>query len=112
MYLPNVRDAVVAESKVVDYLLSTTHPEGKDKANFFLRFGFSSERWEELVVALKRHAGLHEVTKIVETGFGVCYQVDGPIETPDERNPYITVVWQIDWGDVNPRFVTAYPIKR
>lgn len=112
MYLPNVRHAEVAESKIVDYLLSATHPEGRDKANFFLRFGFSPDHWEEFADALKRHAATHEVKSNVETGYGVCYLVDGAIETPDGRNPQISAVWQIDWGTVIPRFVTAYPLKR
>lgn len=109
-YLPNVQNAEVAESKIVDYLLSTTHPEGKDKANFFLSFGFSSERWQEFADALTRHAATHEVESSVETGYGVCYLVDGAIESPDQRNPQIRAVWQIDLDAVNPRLITAYPL--
>ena len=112
MYVPNVLHAEVAKSKVVDYLLDTTHPEGRDKANFFRRFGFSRDRWQEFAAALKQHASAQEVTSSVETGFGVCYRIDGPIESPDGRNPKISVVWQIDWGEVNPRLVTAYPFER
>jgi hypothetical protein len=33
--LPNAAAAIVARSKVVDYLLSETHPDGRGKARFF-----------------------------------------------------------------------------
>ena len=112
MYLPNVQDAEVAESKVVDYLLSPTHPERRAKANFFFRFGFSRSRWHEFAEGLKRHAATYEVKRNVKTGYGVCYPVDSAIETPDGRNPQISTVWQVDWDREIPRFVTAYLLKR
>ncbi len=110
--LPNAHRAEVARSKVVDYLLSTWHPRGAAKARFFLRFGFDSDRWIEFANALKQHAVSGEVTSTVETAHGICYQVDGVIETPDGRNPQISTVWQIDWGYENPRILTAYPLDR
>ena len=54
MRLPNAAQARVDRAKVVDYLLSTDHEKGRDKAEFFLRFGFSKERWE-LVRTLQAH---------------------------------------------------------
>ena len=35
MLLPNAGDAIVADSKLKEYLLSSTHPIGKDKAPVF-----------------------------------------------------------------------------
>ena len=49
MKLPNAEHARVDRAKVVDYLLSLEHGKGRGKAGFFLRFGFSRERWEEFV---------------------------------------------------------------
>ena len=109
MKLPNARHAYVERRKVANYLLSTTHPKGRNKANFFLRFGFSSYRWEELAEALKLLVVSHEVTDIVETEFGICYQVDGVIETPDGRNPQIITIWQIDWGSTDPKACNRIP---
>jgi hypothetical protein len=43
MKLRNYEQAVVSESKITEYLLSDTHPEGKEKAAFFERFGFSAD---------------------------------------------------------------------
>jgi tripartite-type tricarboxylate transporter receptor subunit TctC len=38
-------------SKITGYLLSLSHPDDRTKAAFFMRFGFSAERWEELAEA-------------------------------------------------------------
>jgi hypothetical protein len=46
--------------EVARYLLSPTHPEGKGKAAFSRRFGFSPEAWEVLADAF-RHAAENEV---------------------------------------------------
>ena len=42
MKLPNVEQVIVPRAKIVDYLLSETHRNGRYKAAFFLRFGFDS----------------------------------------------------------------------
>ena len=110
--LPNARRAEVAKSKVVDYLLSNSNPQGRDKARFFLRFGFGPDQWSEFAEAMKLQAATHEVTSTVATEFDICYRVDGTINTPDGRNPQISTVWQIDWDKANPRLVTAYPLNR
>jgi hypothetical protein len=43
MKLKGIERASVRRRKVVDYLLSLTHPEGRGKAAFFRRFGFHPE---------------------------------------------------------------------
>ena len=70
--LPNAQRAEIAKRKVVDYLLSTWNLQGRDKARFFLRFGFSPDRWSVFAEALKQQAATCEVTNIVETDFGIC----------------------------------------
>ncbi len=48
MKLPNREKAFVPREKIVDYLLSFVHKDGRAKAEFFTRFGFASESWEVL----------------------------------------------------------------
>src|SRR5438105_1390408 len=43
MKLPLGEQAVVPEAKLVDYLLSDTHPQGRGKALFFRQRGFQRE---------------------------------------------------------------------
>ncbi len=112
MRLPNAAQARVDRAKVVDYLLSTDHEKGRDKAEFFLRFGFSKERWEDLAGALRVHGATHEAVREREDDFGVRYSVDGMLESPDRRNPGVKSVWMIDRGGSSPRLISAYPGRR
>lgn len=112
MKLPNFERAVVAEAKIVKYLLNKEHPSGKHKAAFFTRFGFSVAQWQILAEALLIHEAAHEVADTLETAEGTHYTVEGELKTPDERNPSIRSVWTIDKDSEIPRFITAYPLKK
>ena len=85
--LPNVERATVSEAKVTAYLLSESHPDGRGKARFFSRHGFSVARWEEMATALRRHAAENAVAEVVETAFGVRYVIEGALLTPDGGRP-------------------------
>ncbi len=112
MKLSNREHALVPREKVVDYLLSTTHRDGRHKAAFFSGFGFRVENWEDLVDALLRHAGDHEVAKEENSPFGTRYVVDGTMVMADGRDALVRTVWFVDTGADAPRFVTAYPLHR
>ena len=112
MKLPNLQAAVVAPEKIRGYLLSFTNPRNQYKSGFFTRFGFDEDNLQEFIDALIRHAANNEVVDIVDTQYGPRYHVDGPIETPDGRNPRIRTVWQVDGGTDYPRFITAFPSRR
>ena len=110
MKLPNYQKAIVAEEKITEYLLSETHTEGKDKAAFFVHFGFSIDEWEVLAEALLQHAAQHEVEKVVESQYGQRFVVEGELQSPDGRDPIIRTVWIIEQDEDVPRLVTAYPL--
>jgi hypothetical protein len=111
MDLPHAEQAVVPERKIVDYLLSPTHRNGRSKAAYFGRFGFVAAAWEVFAAALRRHAAEHEVAEVEQTPFGTSYTVEGELVAPDGRAPRVRVVWFIDAGTEVPRLVTAYPAK-
>ena len=77
-----------------------------------LRFGFSVASWQRFADALKLQGSAHEVATTIETSHGPRYYVDGIIETPDGRNPFVRTVWQVDSGSDYPRLITAYPRRR
>ena len=110
--LPNAEQSIVESRKITHYLLDKTSPEGADKADFFLSFGFHPERWEVFATALKAHGMAGEVSEIRETDRDIRYGVVGPLETPDGRNPRIKTVWQIMRNGSIPRFITAHPYRR
>jgi hypothetical protein len=112
MRLPNGDHAIVPRAKVVDYLLSDTHRDGRHKAVFFKSFGFAIEGWETLARALQEHAAEHDVARVETSPYGQRYIIEGIIRSPDARHPLIRAVWFIDAAEDTPRFVTAYPLRR
>jgi len=108
--LPNAEQATVPSAKLTRYLLDLTSERGRPKAEFFLAFGFTIEAWEVMAGALKQHAATYEVASTRTIPFGMLFVVEGPLETPDGRNPEVRSVWKIlDDSDV-PGLVTAYPL--
>ena len=110
MNLPNAINAYVERSKIVDYLLAFEHPEGSGKAEFFTRFGFTTEKRQVLADALIAHARTHPVSSMSESNYGTKYRIDGPIHCPDGRSPSLRAVWIIDTRADAPRLVTAHPL--
>lgn len=112
MRLPNAQNASIERGKITDYLLSTTNPRGRNKAVFFLSFGFSMDEWQDFAEALRLHGAAYDVVRVVEAPHGPRYHVEGALETPDGRNPQVRTVWQMDVGSDYPRLITAYPARR
>ena len=101
----------VDEGKVVGYLLSSHHPDGRSEAAFFGSFGFSTARWELLAEALRDQGTNGEVISLATSDHGTRYSVDGVLETPDGRSPRLRTVWLIDERG-EPRLITAHPLRR
>lgn len=109
MKIPEFQNASVDGNKVTGYLLSEAHQNGRHKARFFKRFGFSAERPEALQEALKNHAS-NDYIKAEHTAFGVRYIIEALLESPDGRNPPVRSVWFSSTEGTSPRLVTAYPV--
>jgi hypothetical protein len=107
--LPRLSEAVIEEAKILDYLLSTDHPEGRSKAKFFLFFGFQRDAWSVLKGALLRHAESNEISEVKITPFGTKYVIDGQLSTPTAETPLVRCVWIVE-GDKPPRLVTSHPL--
>lgn len=112
MQLPNSEHAWVPREKITGYLLVERHKQGGSKADRFIRYGFSVDRWELLAQALIVHGINNEVINAESTEYGVKYVIEGDIETPIGIPLYVRSIWQIDRGTESPRLVTAYPIGR
>lgn len=112
MKLPNNQDAIIPYEKISGYLLSATHRDGRHKAAFFTRFGFSLDSWTILAESLLRHVADHDVNKIEESAFGTRYIIEGIMFAPDGRLPYVRSIWFVEKGEKLPRFVTAYLVRR
>jgi hypothetical protein len=108
--VPNLERARVDRGKVVNYLLSSKHPDGAHKAAYFGSYGFSPQRWHELAEALTEQARANPVCEMVESEYGTRYVVDGEADAPDGRRPYVRTVWIVEKGTEYPRLVTAHPV--
>ncbi len=113
MKLPNYQQAIVPQKKITQYLLSLTHPDGKSKAKFFLKFSFTPDAWEIMASAFMKHIADHELVKIEPSPFGTRYVIECELITPDGRNPCVRSIWFIAIEDEDhiPQLVSAYPLK-
>lgn len=110
MKLPNAKNAYVPEDKLLEYLLSETHPVGKSKAKFFRKIGFEETNINKFEKALLSIAHTNEVEETKEIAYGVNYTVKGLLKTPTRKVATIKTVWFIEYGKTSPRFVTAIPV--
>ena len=94
-----------------DYLLSTTHTDGRFKARFFLGRGYDAGAPWRLAADLRGIALTGRVAGRRETPWGSLYRVDGSATAPDGAAIDLTTVWIIGTNDV-PRLVTAYPQRQ
>jgi hypothetical protein len=108
--IPDAESASVDQSKITDYLLAESHPDGRSKAAFLKRFGFNVENWGVLAAALRQIARQNEVVEAIESNYGTRYIVDGVLESPDGRAPVLRTVWIVERGRPAPRFITGYPV--
>jgi hypothetical protein len=105
--VPNRERAVIDPLKLHGYLLSTTHPIGRFKAQFFATLGFTADRWRELEVALRDHLS-EEAELGLQEAFGQFYTIRAILKGPVSPSLVVSV-WLVRVGEDVPRFVTAYP---
>ena len=111
MKLPERFALLVSRGKVIEYLLSETHVDGRHKAKFFRLNGFSPEKWEQLSDLLLSHGQRFEIAHEEAYPYGTHYTVEGSVEIPGGRTLNIRTVWIVSAGAVEARLVTAYPLE-
>lgn len=107
--LPKAAEAIIPREKVVDYLLSTSHPVGRSKAAYFGALGFEGENPDVFEAALLQHAVSSEVVHQEVNDFGEKFVIEGGLEGPTGSASRVRSVWIILNDDDTPRLVTAYP---
>lgn len=110
MKLPNSKQAIVPEKKLVGYLLSETHALGRFKARFFRGLGFNETNVELFRKELFNLVTSNETKSFEQSNYGTKYIVDGSLLTPSKQSVKIRTVWIIEKDGINPVFVTAYPV--
>lgn len=112
--LPNCLQAVISKDKIENYLLNPVHRDGKSKAMFFSKFGYSLANSRDFYEALRELACEGIVVEIEERlPFGTRITTEGPLRTPDSRNPQIRIGWFFDRENPEkiPRLITVIPAR-
>ena len=109
MKVPGAELAVVDPAKVRDYLLSSEHPVGRFKANFFGSIGYSRDDWQFLSASLLAIVASEDGAPGDKSAFGDKYEVRGTLVGPTGRSATVVTVWIVLTGESAPRFVTAFP---
>jgi hypothetical protein len=107
--LPNAESAVIDPAKVRDYLLSTSHPVGRFKANVFLSMGYTPENWPQLHADLLTLARTEEARPGQSSPYGQKFEVSGILRGPNGRQARFNTVWMVAITENVPRFITAFP---
>ena len=108
MRVPNRDKAIFDVRKVREYLLSSTHPVGRFKAQYFSVLGYDADAWTTLEAHLRETLDSDNV-EYIEGEFGSKFVVRSIITSPSGIKARLITVWIILNGEENPRFVTAYP---
>ncbi len=109
MKIPNAAQAIIHPDKLRGYLLDADHKRGKSKAALLLSFGYAPGNWQQLENDLRQYHLTAEVTAVRETLYGLRYEIQAILITPNGRPLQVRTVWQIDKGTEYPRFITLFP---
>lgn len=83
MQIPNHENAVIAEQKIRDYLLSETHAIGRYKATFFSSLGYSADNPDALSADLLNMLIL-DAQAVDSSEYGKKYEIRGSIHGPSD----------------------------
>jgi len=100
----------IPKDKLQNYLLDPKHPDGKAKADFFRANGIDLGNFQELDALLKSQVLSNDVTKTLNTPFGIKYIVEGSMRFPNGRSHNMRSVWIKVENEKILKFVTAYKI--
>jgi len=110
MKLPNGRQAIIDERKLVDYCLSADHDEGKHKAVLFQELlGLGPEDFPQLASALRHAAVECEAVPGTADGYGQRYVVDFEMSGP-RGGITVRSAWIVRTNESLPRLATCYII--
>ena len=110
MKLPNPHQAVIDDSKLLDYCLNFDHVDGKHKARVFKSaLNLTSENFQELKLALLEAIKKFDAIPDKKNPYGQKYIINFPI-TRENKTAMIHSVWIIRNNEQFPRLITCYVI--
>jgi len=102
-------DAVIARSKVTDYLL--VRQDRGDKSAFLERAGYSARHPDLLVADLFRLSREAPAELVEENRFGRYYQVVGILTGPAGVGVSVRTIWMTEHLSGVTKFITLIPLS-
>ena len=109
MSIPHADKAIIAVDKLVRDLLNPSHKRGGAKARLLLSLGYRTQAPQVLESDLRAQHLILDAARTSENAYGVIYEIEGMIGTPNGRTVRFCSIWQVDTGSEVPRFITMYP---
>jgi hypothetical protein len=112
--LPDCDKAQIEDTKLYNYLLNSSHPDGKSKARFYELIGYTLDKGELLRAELLRLACSGSVVNETINKAGRKFVVIGSINAPNGKTYPLLTVWVVESQpgtapNHEPRLITAYP---
>jgi hypothetical protein len=111
MKLP-ARDAIIPPDKLRDYLLSPTHPDGRAKAEYLGRLGYSQDTFLQLEADLRDQVLCRDAQPGRASLYGQKYEILGPLAGPNGSTGWVRTIWIILTAETAPRLVTLIPAEK
>lgn len=108
----SAQDAIIPPAKLHDYVLSTSHPDGRGKAEYLARLGYSQADWARLDTDLREQHLSREADPASPSPYGQKYEILGPLTGPNGTTAWVRTIWIILRGETQPRLVTVIPEER
>ena len=109
MKLPNAENAIVEVSKLVEYLLNSSHRRGASKAKLLHSLGYNASDYQRLIEDLRLQHLTSDVIDERDTLWGNRFDIVAPLTGPSGDTVMFRSIWQIDLGLDTPRLITMYP---
>jgi hypothetical protein len=109
--LRNARRAIIDERKLTDYVLSSIHPRGRDKARIFRStLGYDRSSYADLIEQIRHGILRHQAVFMRQDEYGRHYRVDLTLEGP-RGAARVRTGWLYDRGSDVPRLTTAFVLR-
>jgi filamentous hemagglutinin len=108
----SARDAIIRPDKLRDYLLSAGHPDGRGKAEYLGRLGYSQDASGQLDADLREQILSLEAQQGRPSPYGQKYEILGPLTGPNGNTAWVRTIWIILKGETAPRLVTLIPAEK
>lgn len=104
-------EAIISPEKLRDYILSPAHPDGRSKAAYLARGGYSREGWSRLERDLRDQHLTHDARPARVTPWGRKYEILGPLTGPNGQTVWIRSVWIVRQEEDVARLITLIPAR-